>query len=431
MNKKSKKTLKNAFNIPELNHKDSFFNKLDIKPERKFSSFIPIYLPTVIVAVMIIGVWSSIKNLPRFEEPENIDNSAYSSESSDYESNTDNYIQTSFSYVRNSEKPAQTTTAVKTDKSSKNKKSTTTKTITTTTKSTKDNSDKRNDEYNENLPSDNIADNDYENNDKKTETTQTTTGKATSTTHRTTITTSTEKSSITTDEQNFTDDEQNLTEPTTTIPNPSSDTPTPQTTTYSPSLDISPDYTVFPPVRYYPDDNAIYLSEFTEDADGLTPPQSGFLRWEDLAQSSDMIVIADVDEIIYTGFDGKPYTQENITVSEVIKGDIEKYSKISVYGKGGYIPACEYSTDINIKLEQAIENNMTIFDPGENKTFSETGKTYLYFIKESESPLPNGSYHLVTYSDISRFCYKDGYYVSMNNNNLMFTIKEIYDFINN
>ncbi|MDE5620417.1 MAG: hypothetical protein K2I80_07830, partial [Ruminococcus sp.] len=172
MNKKSKKTLKNAFNIPEPNQKDSFFNKLDIKPERKFSSFIPTYLPTAIVAVMIIGVWGGIKNLPRFEQPENIDdNIVYSSESSVSENYTDNQIQTSLSSVSHSEKQTRTTTAVQTDNGSNVTGEKSTSVTTISGKTTKNNSDKNKDESSADSPYENTSDNDSDSTSESSRTT--------------------------------------------------------------------------------------------------------------------------------------------------------------------------------------------------------------------------------------------------------------------
>ncbi|MDE6101566.1 MAG: hypothetical protein K2F73_01105, partial [Ruminococcus sp.] len=213
------------------------------------------------------------------------------------------------------------------------------------------------------------------------------------------------------------------------------------TITQYPTLDTPPpDYTVFPLVRYYPDNSAINISDFINndgqppvtDSDGKLPPQDvaqpgAFHSWQDLTDNSDLIVIADVDEIIYTSIDGTPYTQENIVISEVIKGDIEQHSRISVYGEGGYIPASEYG---KIQISWAIENNFMLFDPAKNQTFSAVGDRYIYFIKKSDYPLPDGSYSLTTYNDMSKFRYKDGNYINMNNNNIIFTRAELYEYIN-
>ncbi len=423
MNKKSKKTLKNAFNIPEPNQKESFFSKLDIKPQRKFSSFVPVYLPTAVVAVMIIGVWGGIKNLPRFEQPENTDNNIiYSSESSVSENQTDSPAQTSASSVHNTEKQTHTSATVQTDSKSSEKN-----TSVTTVKTTKDNPDKE--EYFTDSPSENPSE---ENSDS--EVLQTT-----DTTRKTNIiktTDTTETTKHTTPSQTTTTKHNGYSPQTTTTTfKDSIDIPSGTTEPSQPSDDVPQDYTVNPPVRYYPDDNAIDISDITQNdshpplIDGPQPGDStSAVTLENLVDNSDMIVIATVDEVIYTAVDGVPYTQENIIVSEVIKGDIENYSRISVYGTGGYIPASEYK---KIQIEWAIENNYTIFDPAGNKTFSEVGDTYLYFIRKSNYPLPDGSYRLTTYNDISKFRYTDGYYVNMNNNNLMFKLTELYDSINN
>lgn len=422
MNKKSKKTLKNAFNIPEPNQKESFFSKLDINPQRKFSSFVPVYLPTAVVAVMIIGVWGGIKNLPRFEQPENTDNNIiYSSESSVSENQTDSPAHTSASSVHNTEKQTHTSATVQTDSKSSEKN-----TSVTTVKTTKDNPDKE--ESFTDSPSENPSE---ENSDSEVLQTTDTTRKTNiiKTTDTTETTKHTTPSQTTTTKHNVYSPQT-----TTTTFKDSIDIPSGTTEPSQPSDDVPQDYTVTPPVRYYPDDNAIDISDITQNdpqpplIDGPQPGDSTSTTWEDFMNNSDIILIATVDEIIYTGIDGVPYTQENISVSEVIKGDIEQYSRISVYGTGGYIPASEYK---KIQIEWAIENNYTIFDPAGNKTFSEVGDTYLYFIRKSNYPLPDGSYRLTTYNDISKFRYTDGYYVNMNNNNLMFKLTELYDSINN
>lgn len=441
MNKKSKKTLKNAFNIPEPNQKDSFFNKLEIKPERKFSSFIPTYLPTAIVAVMIIGVWGGIKNLPRFEQPENTDNNIiYSSESSVSEKQTDNSVQTTISFVRYSEKQIQTTTAVQTANGSTVTGEKNTSVTTTSGKTTKNNSDKNKDESSADSPSENSSE----------ETSDSEVSHTTNTTRHTTNVKTTHTTTMSTREQNnIKPTKPSTTTQTTTTDHNSGFSPLPQTTTTTfddtidiptctepsqPSDDVPPDYTVNPPVRYYPDDNAIDISDITQNdhkpplTDGPQPGSSTSVIWEDLVNDSDIILIATVDEIIYTGIDGVPYTQENLSVSEVIKGDIEQYSRISVYGTGGYIPASEYK---KIQIEWAIENNCMLFDPAGNKTVSQVGDIYLYFIRKSNYPLPDGSYRLTTYNDISKFRYTDGYYINMNNSNFMFTLTELYNLINN
>lgn len=447
MNKKSKKTLENAFNIPEPNQKDSFFNKLDIKPERKFSSLIPVYLPTAIVAVMVIGVWGGIKNLPHFQQPDNID-TVSSAETTSVNNNTNDFIQTSLSYVSGSEKQTQTTTAFQTNNAdtTKNEKSTY---VTTTSEKVAENTTTKNNsnESSESSPSEN----DSESTTESPRTAKTTSTTRTTSTKRTTTTNTTrEANSVTTTSRSTnttaTHEDGNSISPTQTITVPEDDDITvPCTTTeLSPSVsdDTPTDYTVIPPVRYYPDNNAIDVTDFMHNGtkpppqhDGTLHPQGGqsgtavaFDSWQNLADNSDIIVIATVDEIIYTGIDGVPYTQENIMVSEVIKGDIGKHSRISVYGKGGYIPASEHGT---IQISWAIENNCMLFDPAENQTFSEVGDRYIYFIKKGDSPLPDGSYRLTTYNDMSKFHYKDGRYINMNNNNFMFTITELYKYLNN
>ncbi|MDE7137199.1 MAG: hypothetical protein K2O29_01885, partial [Ruminococcus sp.] len=303
-------------------------------------------------------------------------------------------------------------------------------------KTTKNNSDKNKDESSADSPYENTSDNDS---DSTSESSRTTVRHTTNTTRNNTNIKTTNTTTMSTSSKPLT-----TTQTATTEHN--GFTPFPQTTTItfednidipscteppSPSDNDPPDYTVKPSVRYYPDDNAIDISDFTQNdpnQPSINGPDSTSTMWEDFMNNSDIILIATVNEIIYTGIDGVPYTQENISVSEVIKGDIEQYSRISVYGTGGYIPASEYG---KIQISWAIENNCMLFDPANNKSSSQVGDRYLYFIRKSDSPLPDGSYRLTTYNDMSKFRYTDGYYVNMNNNNLMFTLTELYDLINN
>jgi len=452
VNKKSKKTLKNAFNIPEPNRKEQFFNSIEIRQQKKLPAHIPMYISSVAAVVLVIGVWSGVKNLPYFDSPEITDKSVYSEQSSETNSYTeDNDIQTT-TVVSVAEK--NTSSAVRTSVASTATESIAEHSGTATTATEKQNvTESENNSVSENTTAFQTTDSLHETTENRHTTAESipssrTTVKTatTNTTRRTTATTRTTEDEVnlaTTEpitpsvQATTTQDYENISP--TTEPSASSQDEPPVTTDSSSSgavpQPIETDFTVKPPVRYYPDDNVVDLTDFMDN--NSAPPtldgcQTSFAgSWEDLVENSDMIVIATVDEVIYTGIDGKPYTQENITVSEVIHGYIPENTKISVYSRGGYIPASEYFPDKYIDLEPFIEENAILFDPAQNKTVSQKGDTYLYCIKKSSSLLPQGSYSLITLSDISKFRYEDGYYINMNNNKFMFTIEEVYDLINN
>lgn len=438
MNKKSKKTLKDAFNIPEPNRKEQFFNSLEIRQPKKLPAHIPMYVSAVATAVLVIGVWGGVKNLPYFDPPEITDTPVYSRTASATDVFTENSnIQTTVVSVTGKSTDGTSVTGTATENITGNSE-----TVTTVTE-TEDNNPAG--LHTTDGLSGSTAENRHTTNEKTTtaQTTRRTATKTnTTTTHTVTTVTgqsqyvttkSTANQTHTTVSQTTINDEVNVidTVPQTTATYDYGFDPPPCT---EPSNDDPPDYTVKPPVRYYPDDISIDINDcLSNDVTVPTHPSSGAqtdankCSWKDLAENSDLIVIATVEEIIYTGIDGRPYTQEDIKISEVIKGDIPEKSKISVYGRGGYIPAVDYG---EILADWITENNYMLFDPAGNMTATETGGKYIYFIRKSSSPFPDGSYILTGLNNISKFIYTDGSYMNLNDSRITFTLNELYSYLN-
>lgn len=463
MNKKSKKTLKNAFNIPEPNRKEQFFNSLEIRQQKKLPAHIPMYISAVTTAVLVIGIWGGIKNLPDFKAPETMDKPAYSEPTSRTEIKKENNIQTSI--VSSTEKNTTAVSAVRTSTKTTSTESVTghSETVTTVTSETinttaKENKTRPNEDSQEIQTTDDLSESTAENHSTtsttnkitssarttaRTTTTQTTLRTTTkTTTHYTTVSDTT--IAVTTQDSETTTTPAPATVTTKTTGNMGGLFPTttaseqdpPVTTTTTgqsgTTNDIPIDYTVNPPVRYYPDyNNTVDISDLIDN--NFTPPSHDGTQTEienslgDWVKHSDLIVVATVDEVIYTGIDGKPYTQENITVSRVIYGDIPQNSVISVYGIGGYIPVADYT---EFELPD-IEPDSMLFVPYNNKTTPEVGETCLYFLRKSNGKFPDGSYYLTSLTDTSKFRYNNGYYTNLNKNNLMFTIDELYEYLNN
>lgn len=465
MNKKSKKTLKNAFNIPEPIRKDEFLNSLPIKQKKSFSFNIPLYISTAVTAVVIIGIWGGIKNLPHFEQPDNMDNSVYSESTSSANHTEKTSVQTTTissaeknitvtSYVstvktsgigtvsrtQNTETTVSVQTTIKTETIRK-------ETTTTTTKESNNISYKPTTEI-RTTEKTSVPDTELTKTTKKTTTATQTTTKTTTMSHTTTATTTktfytNTYPAITT----TTEGELNHVTTTTTPPienpgntagaSPQTTTTTLEdvplqtiTTTYDNGACETPyhDFTVTPAVRYYPD-GEIYItdSESNDVMPPATPQEQATEIFREMAENSDLIAIVAVDEIIYTGFDGKPYTQENAIVTDVIYGDITVNSRISIYCKGGYIPVSEYSPDGYI--DNSIEDNVTVLDYAGNKKFSQVGDSYMCFLKKSDGTFPDGSYHLTGLNDISKFTFSGDDFVNLNNNQSL-TLSQIQSFLN-
>lgn len=438
MNKKSKEALKNAFNIPEPDRKEQFLDSLDVKTRKKLPAHIPMYISAVATAVLVIGVWGNIKNLPEIDQPELIDKPVYS------QTLTENYT----------ENIIQTTTASSTKATSKNTSSQTTTitgtvTITVTTAKENKKPPEISSEIHETQTCENttaeetteIKESYVKETTARFTTTSTTAGRTTvttttrrttATTQRTTVTTTTSESELDATTTTTKNDEPPLIQ---TVPKPNvEETTTTVTTEDNVSEYDPPDYTVEPPVRYYPADDAIRIEENNPE-DGITPPSGAgtppiSMQYDlkSLAESSDLIVIATADEVIYTGLDGVPYTQENINIENVLYGDISNFSRISVYSVGGYIPADEFS---EMQISWAVQQNRTLYVPYDNKTTPEVGNTCVYFLKKSDDKFPDGSYILTSLNDISKFRYKDSRYTNLNYEDITFNLSELYEYLNN
>ncbi|MDE6797459.1 MAG: hypothetical protein K2J36_05560 [Ruminococcus sp.] len=477
MNKKSKKTLKNAFNIPEPKRKEEFLNSLPAKQKKSFSFNVSLYISTAITAVVIIGIWGGIKNLPHFDPPINIDTHVYTETTSLPEHTENTFVQTTTttSTEKHKTETATVTTSGKSTVSGTQPAETTSSgagtvitetetfqtetTITTTKKESNNISNKPTTEIHTNEIT-SSPETDFPETTLKitasqtvTETTVKTTVKtttktttATRTTTKTNLRTTTKTTTMphTTTTKTFytnispmttttAESEVNYVTTTTLIDNePLVDITTSQTlvatmdsppvpattTTPAPPTDIPPvDLTVTPKVQYYPD-GEIYIMD-SESNDSMPPTEpdvTGIFR--QMIAESDLIAIVEVDEIIYTGFEGVPYTQENVIVKDVIYGDIQTNSRISVYCKGGYIPAEEYFMNV-------YKENVTVLDYAGNRKFSEVGDVYMCFLKEKD-----GIYYLTGLNDISKFeCHED-YFVNFHNNQYI-TLNDIQNFINN
>ncbi|MDE6425200.1 MAG: hypothetical protein K2K89_03560 [Ruminococcus sp.] len=476
MNKKSKKTLKNAFNIPEPKRKEEFFSSLETKQKKSFSFNIPLYISTAVTAVVIMGIWGGVKNLPYFQQPENIDTPVYS-ESTSLPHHTENTekptVQTTV--VFSTEKNTTVNSSVSTVRTSgistvsgteptKNNVSvqTTIKTETAQTETTTTTTIKEDNNISH-KPTTEIHTTEITS-APETEFPETTITKITTVTTAPRITTKTTVRTTTTTTKIFheitttsTDEEPNVPDITTTTNREgelnvavttktymNSGVPSfvPQTTT-SLDFNIHPmatttdattgacaepqlDFTVVPPVRYYPD-GEIYITDSVSNDVIPSAPGSVNEIFREMAENSDLIVVVEVDEIIYTGFDGKPYTQENALVKDIIYGDIPVNSRISIYCKGGYIPANECSSDIEI--DNTTANNVTVLDYAGNSNFSQEGDVYMCFLKKSDENFPDGSYYLTGLNDISKFAFSGDNFVN-HNNNAYLTSSEIQSFFN-
>ncbi|MDE5583915.1 MAG: hypothetical protein K2J08_09440 [Ruminococcus sp.] len=447
MNKKSKKALKNAFDIPEPTRKESFFNNLETPHRKNFMPFLRAYLPAVITAVVVIGVWNGVKNLPHIDFPETTDKiytdekfyttetkSAYytisttTTEKSEIKTTVyTNSVTTSSAVISATPTATQTTVAEESPR---------TENVTATRKSETADITEFSEYY------------EYIEETHEFSVTQTArTTRQTVITRTTTTTRNTPSAQIptatTTSPAQFENTDTSA-KTTNLVPNIVATTTACHedenkvTTETVPSVTVvpPPDLTVNPPVRYHLTDSPVIDIEEPSN-DGLggsdkpsTDEDNIVTTWEKLAIKSDLIVIATVYEVIFTGIDGKPYTQENIMIDKVIKGDIPENSRISVYVDGGYIPFEDYSGDIkDDMINNFISPGCMLFDKGGNKTLANKGDTFLYFIKKNDGTYPDGSYFATTRTDMSKYQKTGDFYTNLNRETMTLYLSELIEFI--
>lgn len=181
------------------------------------------------------------------------------------------------------------------------------------------------------------------------------------------------------------------------------------------------DYTVYPSKVYNKSENIINMED-TNDFTHTTVDST--ISVDMLKNYSDYIVLGRIDNIIYTQVKGKPYTQENITVYQVYKGDkLHEYDKISIYILGGYMPVSEFE-NLNNKVIDAPDNYY-IYDSGGNKGVQNIGDICMFFIKDGSLYMPNKAFELTTTTDISIFRARGSEYISLGNHSLTFNIKSL------
>lgn len=134
--------------------------------------------------------------------------------------------------------------------------------------------------------------------------------------------------------------------------------------------DIS-DLTVIPSVKYDKPNDSVY--HIYGDVPNV----------EDDIDDFDGVIIASVDEVIYTEINGEPYTQENITIISSLQSNIKLnyMDKISVFIKGGYMPADKFAENhswINIPSEYQY-----VYYSKKQIPEQQVGKNYIFFLKKS------------------------------------------------
>jgi len=137
-------------------------------------------------------------------------------------------------------------------------------------------------------------------------------------------------------------------------------------------------------------------------------------------KNSSIVALANLDEIVYTSIDGAAYTAENITVEKVLKGSLKENDRITVFFRGGYLPAEEYIANNRLRYRSGADEYSVIV-PGECRGSQIQGRKYIFFLSDSCYPLPEGSFTATYQGDSSVFENTDGTYTAVGDSNMTFT----------
>lgn len=208
------------------------------------------------------------------------------------------------------------------------------------------------------------------------------------------------------------------------------------TTETEPPGNVYNDLTVTPSVTYEKTEDAFDLRDLNSGGtDGDQLPLPGNPTGEvseavvKMAQMSEYIIYASVDEILYTDIGGAPYTQENLTVYSSYKGGLEFMDRISLYLPGGYMPTDKYIELIGYD-PFLPDNCTTIYDYGGNNGEQNVGDMFVFFINTSGRAFPEGSFVLTETTDVSVFRYEGDEYRSLGNSTLSFELSSLINLLN-
>lgn len=203
---------------------------------------------------------------------------------------------------------------------------------------------------------------------------------------------------------------------------------------------VTHDYTVQPGKTYTIAEKIIILDD-TNSIDGpkrgtvIYPPDKDWTELKDqLFSSSQLIAVGRTEEVIYTDVYGMPYTQENIVLTNVIKGGLNSGDIISVYSEGGYMPLNDFlSMNGSYYFTPPDDDwdNYSVNSLGRNTQLPQEGDTCLLFLEETVRRFPEGSYTLSTSTDTGRFTQSGDVYVSNAQPGLTLTAEEINMYVDN
>lgn len=166
--------------------------------------------------------------------------------------------------------------------------------------------------------------------------------------------------------------------------------------------------------QLYPQDGAVQQGAATGK------PKDEISVLEQMYNDSSAVILANVDEMVYTSIDGCAVTAENISVISSYKGELTEKDMITVFFSGGYVPAEKYMETHGDAYISSPEE-YSIYEKGESRSTQDKGKQYIFFIRKGGDDLPDGAYSPVSSGNTAVFRKVRNNYVSVDDANIRFT----------
>lgn len=194
------------------------------------------------------------------------------------------------------------------------------------------------------------------------------------------------------------------------------------------------DLTVSPDVTYTVRDNTITEEELLtgKDSDGIGIPQGdgdppispNDQKIQHMFDISYAVILAKVDKMVYTSIDRQAVTAEDITVEAVYGGSLNTGDRLTVFLRGGYMPAEEY---MKYNRRAHIDNaeDYSVYISAGCRMAQEEGESYIFFVSDDDSGLPDGAFSPAEGGYCSVFIKRNGKYISLAGEELSFTEEQL------
>ncbi|MBQ6252639.1 hypothetical protein [Ruminococcus sp.] len=224
---------------------------------------------------------------------------------------------------------------------------------------------------------------------------------------------------------------------TTTAEHHEAETTTAEPIVQDPPVTAAPprDLTVSPDVTYTVRDNTITEEELLtgKGSDGIGAPPKGDgdppispndQKIQHMFDISYAVILAKVDKMVYTSIDRQAVTAEDITVEAVYGGSLNTGDRLTVFLRGGYMPAEEY---MKYNRRAHIDNaeDYSVYISAGCRMAQEEGESYIFFVSDDDSGLPDGAFSPAEDGYCSVFIKRNGKYISLAGEELSFTEEQL------